>query len=152
MAARRTRAKAAEALRVDIPAQDAERLVTANQQAAEILAKAKERGVQSDFFFKTTFQRYLVQLRIMADLDEEIKKNGVTVKKEYVKGRRNVYTNPAVTEYNKTSTAANATVSTLINIIKSLTEEDPNGGGKLRSLMAQLASEADEADEVDEAD
>lgn len=97
------------------------------EQAAEVLEKAKERGVSSNFFFATTFKRYQVQMKIMSDLEKEIREMGATVKKEYVKGRTNVYTNPAITEYNKTATAANGTVSTLINILKSLNDE---GGSK----------------------
>lgn len=47
-------------------------------------------------------------------------KDGCLVSKEYVKGRKNVYTHPAISEYNKTSTAANQTVQTLIKIITTL--------------------------------
>lgn len=63
-------------------------------------------------------------MKILSDLEEEIKKEGATVAKEYVKGRKNLYTNPAITEYNKTATAANGTVATLINILKSLSDEN----------------------------
>jgi hypothetical protein len=48
--------------------------------------------------------------------------------------------NPAITEYNKTSTAANGTVSTLINIIKSLTDETA-GQSKLKSFMDAINDE-----------
>ena len=44
--------------------------------------------------------------------------------KEYVKGRGNIYTHPAIGEYNKTSTSANQTVATLIKIIKSLRNDE----------------------------
>jgi hypothetical protein len=60
------------------------------------------------------------------------------VTKEYVKGRTNVYTNPAITEYNKTATAANGTVSTLINILKSLTSEDKQSQSKLQDFINGL--------------
>ena len=63
-------------------------------------------------------------------------KYGATVTKEYVKGRQNLVANPAITEYNKTATAANGTVSTLINIVKSLSEEA--GGSKLQDLISGL--------------
>ena len=46
------------------------------------------------------------------------------VEKEYVKGRKNVYSNPAIDQYNKTSSAANNTVGMLVNIIKNLRPED----------------------------
>lgn len=60
---------------------------------------------------------------ILKNLENEIKRYGTTVKKEYVKGRENLVANPAITEYNKTATAANGTVSTLINILKTLSNE-----------------------------
>lgn len=93
------------------------------EQANKILEQAQEKGVQSNFFFVTTFKRYQVQMATLAKLEEAIKAYGPTVEKEYVKGRQNIVVNPAITEYNKTSTAANGTVSTLINIIKTLSNE-----------------------------
>ena len=92
--------------------------MTLQQQANEILKQAEERGVNSNFFFATTFKRYQVQMQILTDLEKAIAEHGMIVSKEYVKGRQNLVTNPAITEYNKTATAANGTVSTLINIIK----------------------------------
>lgn len=93
------------------------------EQADKILEQAEARGVSSNFFFVTTFKRYQVQMKILTDLEKAIKDYGATVTKEYVKGRQNLVANPAITEYNKTSTAANGTVSTLINIIKTLSNE-----------------------------
>ena len=75
-------------------------------------------------------------MKIMNELEKEINESGATVKKEYVKGRTNVYTNPAITEYNKTATAANGTVATLMNIIKNLSEE--GGADSLADTMAAL--------------
>lgn len=111
--------------------------LTLQEQANEILAKAEEKGVQSNFFFVTTFKRYQVQMQILSNLEEAIKTYGATVTKEYVKGRQNLVANPAITEYNKTATAANGTVSTLINIIKTLSDEGA-GGGKLAGLLEAI--------------
>ena len=93
------------------------------EQAQKLLEQAEERGVSSNFFFVTTFKRYQVQMKILGDLEVAIEEHGATVTKEYVKGRQNLVANPAITEYNKTATAANGTVSTLINIIKTLSNE-----------------------------
>ena len=109
---------------------------TLQEQANEILAKAEERGVQSNFFFVTTFKRYQVQMQILTDLEKAIKEYGATVTKEYVKGRQNLVANPAITEYNKTATAANGTVATLLNIIKSVPAED--SGQSLADIMQGL--------------
>ena len=97
--------------------------LTLQQQAKEILKQAEERGVSSNYFFATTFKRYQTQLDILTNLESAIKEHGMVISKEYVKGRQNLVTNPAITEYNKTATAANGTVSTLINIIKTLSNE-----------------------------
>jgi hypothetical protein len=93
------------------------------EQANEVLKQAEERGVSSNFFFVTTFKRYQVQMKILTELEAAINEYGATVTKEYVKGRQNLVANPAITEYNKTATAANGTVSTLINIVKSFANE-----------------------------
>lgn len=91
---------------------------TLKEQAEEIKELAEQRGVQSNFFFVTTFERYQTQLEILDSLRESIKKNGMTVKKEYVKGRKNVYSNPAIADFNRTTDSANKTVATLLRIIK----------------------------------
>ena len=112
--------------------------MTLQQQADKILEQAQERGVSSNFFFVTTFKRYQVQMKILSDLEKAIAEYGATVTKEYVKGRQNLVANPAITEYNKTATAANGTVATLINIIKSLSEEGGQSS-KLQELIATLS-------------
>lgn len=102
-----------------------------NEQAKQIIQIAEESGVQSNFFFITTFKRYQVQLNILADLEKTMKEEGMLVSKEYVKGRKNLYSNPAVAEYNKTTDSANKTVATLMRIIKNFNvaetteDEDP---------------------------
>ena len=95
-----------------------------NEQAKEILRIAQEHGVEQNFFFITTFKRYQVQINILNELEKKINDDGALVTKEYVKGRANVYTHPAIGEYNKTSTSANQTVATLIKIIKSLRNDE----------------------------
>lgn len=112
-----------------------EKKLTLQEQAQEILKIAEERGVQSNFFFITTFKRYQVQMAIMSELEKEINDLGATVKKEYVKGRTNVYTNPAITEYNKTATASNGTVGTLLSIIKAFQDEKQEKESKLMKFI-----------------
>ena len=99
-----------------------------NEQAQEILRIASEHGVEQNFFFLTTFKRYQVQIQILAELEKTIREEGNTVTKEYVKGRKNVYTHPAISEYNKTSTAANQTVQTLMKIVTTMRNDDEGTG------------------------
>lgn len=96
--------------------------VNLNEKAKELLELAQEANVEQNFFFVSTFKRYQVQLKILNQLEAEINNAGVLVTKEYVKGRQNVYTHPAVTDYNKTATAANQTVQTILKIITTLSE------------------------------
>ena len=110
-------------------------------KANEILAEAKERGLQNDFFFSTTLDRYMTQLKILERLKAQINRQGLTVSKQYTKSSKNVYANPLISEYNKTASAANGTVTTLLNVLRSLDGEETQGGGKLRNLIAALGGD-----------
>ena len=91
-----------------------------SDQAKAILKIARKHGVEQNFFFITTFKRYQVQITILNDLEKTIKNEGLVVAKEYVKGRKNVYSHPAIKDYNRTADAANKTVGTLLKIIQSM--------------------------------
>lgn len=108
-----------------------------NEQAQEILSIAAEHGVEQNFFFITTFKRYQVQIQILNELEKTIKDEGPVVTKEYVKGRKNVYTHPAIGDYNRTSTAANQTVQTLMKIISDLriNKDDENETDELLDFL-----------------
>lgn len=112
--------------------------INLQEKAEEILRQAEEKGVTQNFFFVTTFKRYQVQMKIMNELEKAMQNEGALVTKEYVKGRKNLVANPAITEYNKTSTAANGTVSTLINIVKALPSEGEEGKSKLEALLMDI--------------
>lgn len=112
------------------------------QQAKEIMKIAEESGLQSNYFFCTTFERYQVQLDTLAELEKTIQSGDLLVSKEYVKGRENIYIHPAIKAYNSTVDSANKTVATLMRILKNFNvdtddpeeETDPlmkmiNGGG-----------------------
>ena len=47
--------------------------INLNEQAKEIIRIAEESGVQSNFFFITTFKRYQVQLNILNELEKNLK-------------------------------------------------------------------------------
>ena len=106
------------------------------EQSKEVLRIAQEHGVEQNFFFITTFKRYQVQINILTELEKKIQQDGALVTKEYVKGRENVYTHPAISEYNKTCTSANQTVATLIKIIKSLRDNEGENDGEDELLKA----------------
>lgn len=97
---------------------------TLEKAAAEILAKAKSMGVENSYMFITTFQRYQEHIAHLRDLEKAIRDNEVMVTKEYVKGRANLYVNPAVTAYNQTAGAADKTAALLMKSILAA----PRGG------------------------
>ena len=109
--------------------------INLNKQAKEILRIAEESGAQSNFFFVTTFKRYQMQLKILEELEKHLKEEGMQVTKEYVKGRANIYSNPAINDYNRTTDSANKTVATLMRILKNY-GVDESGNDDVDPLMA----------------
>ena len=111
--------------------------MTLKEQAEAIKRMAEESGLESNYFFITTFERYEVQLSILERLKESMDKDGMLVSKEYVKGRGNLYSSPAVTEYNRTTDSANKTVSTLMRILKNFgaSSTDDKGGDPLLAMI-----------------
>lgn len=111
--------------------------MTLKDQAEAIKRMAEESGLESNYFFITTFERYEVQLNILERLKESMDKDGMLVSKEYVKGRGNLYSSPAVTEYNRTTDSANKTVSTLMRILKNFgaSSTDDKGGDPLLAMI-----------------
>lgn len=104
--------------------------------ASKIIEIATKYGLEQNYFFLTTFNRYQMQIKILSDLKKTILEEGNLVTKEYVKGRQNVYTHPAISEYNKTCTAANQTVQTLIKIITTLrADADGEDDNKLLAFL-----------------
>lgn len=64
------------------------------------------------------------------------------VSKEYIKGKKNLYSNPAVAEYNRTTDSSNKTVITLIKIIKNLNVSESADG--LDPLLEMINGENNE--------
>lgn len=120
--------------------------MTLNERAQQILKIAEQYGVEKNFLFITTFKRYTVQLKVLQDLEKAIDENGATVEKEYVKGRKNLYTNPAIKEYNNAVNSANKTVTTLMSIIKTNSDKyNPESSDEeVDPLMRVLNGDDDE--------
>lgn len=117
------------------------------EQAAEIIAMAEDAGVQENYFFVTTFKRYQVQIGILRQLEESLDADGLLVTKEYVKGRKNLYSNPAVNAYNRTTDSANKTVQTLMKIVKEFS--GGSGKEKPKDPLLELINGETEDDEND---
>lgn len=96
---------------------------------------AKKSGADESFYFLTTFDRYMTQIRVLERLKKAIKDEDTMVVKEYVKGRKNIVTNPAIREYNSTASAANKTVETLIKIMSKFGTEEEKAADPLAALL-----------------
>lgn len=108
------------------------------EQADEILRMAEESGIKSNFFFKTTLDRYLTQIKNIEDIKQAISKHGTLVTKEYVKGRGNLYVNPAVSEFNRTTDSANKTCGLLLKIIRTFSVGESEEENDIDLLMAAI--------------
>lgn len=117
------------------------------EQAEAIKQTAAELGLEQNYLFITTFERYEVQLSILDQFKESMEKDGMIVSKEYVKGRGNLYESPAVAGFNRTTDSANKTVSTLMRILKNFTgsSADDKGGDPLLDMINGGADD-DESD------
>lgn len=104
-------------------------------QEKEFLAMAEEYGVADNYLFVTTFQMYQTQISVLNKLEQVISEDDILVEKEYVKGRKNLYTNPAVNEYNRTADSAHKTSATLLKIIKSLGEPQNEDADPLMEMI-----------------
>ena len=118
-----------------------------NDKAQEILSIAEQYGVEKNFLFITTFKRYSIQLQILTELEKAISEHGSMVEKEYVKGRKNLYTNPAIKEYNNAVNSANKTVSTLMSIIKTNSTNYNDDTAEDDPLLRALNGDDDEDEE-----
>lgn len=119
--------------------------LTREEQAKQIKKLAEECGVQSNFLFITTFDRYQVQLDILDRLEEALKGDiDVTVEKKYRNDVTNSYANPVIKEYSRAVDSANKTVGTLMRIIKNF-----NVGGEEedKDPLAEIINGNDEDDE-----
>ena len=108
---------------------------TLQEQAEEIKKLAEESGVQTNFFFITTFDRYLSQLAILEELKASIEDNKSLVKQTYVKGRSNVVLNPAIRAYNSTTDSANKTVACLMRIINGFKDDGAESVDPLLNII-----------------
>ena len=86
----------------------------------------------------------MVQIKILNELESSIKNDGVLVTKEYVKGRKNVYSHPAIQDYNRTTDSANKTVSTLMKIISRFSSDDSSSSDEDPLLKLINGGEGDE--------
>lgn len=102
------------------------------QELQEIEGAAKAANCDTNFLYRTTLDRYVTQLDLLTNAQDDMNKNGLTVTKITPRGAEVEVANPAIQIYNQTASAANSTVSTLLRIVQTF------------KFMAAKADEDDE--------
>ena len=95
-----------------------EQVVTLKQRATVILEKARQKGDEQALLFETIFQQYLETLDHRQKLRKALVDDGITVTKEYVKGRQNIYVHPALAAYAQQGKLLLDTAKTLMTLIR----------------------------------
>lgn len=121
--------------------------LTREETASGIIRLAKEAGVEDNAIFKKTLERYLTQQDILDQLEQSMKEDGMLVEKEYVKNRKNIYSNPAVTEYTRVLDSSNKTAATLMRIIKNFSEGVAGKAERKDELMEAINGGEDYGEE-----
>ena len=88
------------------------------KELKEIEDAAKAANCDTNFLYRSTIDRYLILIELLAKAEEDMKRNGLTIKKVTPKGAEMEIANPAIQIYNQTASAANSTVSTLLRVIQ----------------------------------
>lgn len=123
--------------------------LTREQTAEDIMRLAEEAGVADNAIFKKTLERYLTLQKILDNYEKSMEEDGLEVKKEYVKGRGNLYASPAAKEYPKILDCSNKTAATLMRIIKNFSESANDRAEKKDDLMAAINGGDDYGEEAD---
>lgn len=123
--------------------------LTREQTAEGIMRLAEEAGVSDNAIFKKTLERYLTLQKILDNYEKSMEEDGLEVQKEYVKGRKNLYTSPAAKEYPKILDCSNKTAATLMRIIKNFSEAASDRAEKKDDLMAAINGGDDYGEEAD---
>lgn len=86
-----------------------------------ILAMARDYGVADNALFLQTLKNYETIQRSIEGIDQIVNQNNeLTISKEYVKGRENLYLHPAIKELPKQIDASNKTLDKMLDIIEKL--------------------------------
>ena len=93
----------------------------------KLLAFGKLFEVAEDEDFKAAAKTYAEQAALIATMRNQLAEDGMTVEKEYVKGRANVCVHPLVQEIPKHVDSANRTLGLINDIIVKRGKAKPDG-------------------------
>lgn len=105
-----------------------------DKTAKKLIQMAKEGSAEQNFFFQTTFDKYQTQLQIMDDLQKRMERTKEKLSDDTLSLEDTIVHEKRLMslscEYNKTSTASNNTVQTLLKIIAMFSEGQVMAGGE----------------------
>lgn len=99
----------------------------AKKAKADIMKLVVGTDIGKNRLFVDTLDSYLFQIEMLENFKTAIREHGMQVTKEYVKGRGNIYSNPAIADYNRTRESANKTIATLLKILREFGAENLKG-------------------------
>lgn len=87
-------------------------------ELAEIEQAAKDANCDTNFLYRSTLDRYVTQLNLLDQAQNDMNERGLTVVKTTPRGAEIEVANPSIQVYNQTASAANSTVSTLLRVVQ----------------------------------
>lgn len=97
----------------------------------KLISFGKQYEVDKEEDFKAAAKTYAEQAELIAKMRTELEEDGMTVEKEYVKGRANVCVHPLVTEIPKHVDSANRTLNLINDIIVKRGKKKPESDDAL---------------------
>lgn len=104
----------------------------------DLLTLAKSYGVEENQIVLELVNKYNEQKEIIQKISDQIAEDGLTCKKEYVKGRENLVANPLLDVFQKHQDSASRTLDSLADAIVKFGRK-PARKGKLSEIMAETA-------------
>jgi hypothetical protein len=93
----------------------------------DVIQMANDYGVSDNPLFVQTLKNYETVQKAIEMTNAILDSEDMTISKEYVKGRENLYMHPAIKELPKQIDAANKTVDKLLDIIERLGRKNTTG-------------------------
>lgn len=84
----------------------------------KLMALGKKYKVDQEEDFAAAVKTFVEEAKLIAQMRAQLKEDGLTVKKEYVKGRENLTAHPLIAEIPKHVDCANRTLAIMTQIIE----------------------------------
>ena len=111
-------------------------------EVGEVIKMATEYGVADNPLFVQTLKNYETIQKAIEITNTILGADEMTISKEYVKGRENLYMHPAIKELPKQIEAANKTLDKMLDIIDRLGHKNTTGDELLDYIKRKWESPA----------